>query len=200
VLFDEVEKAHKSVFDVVLRFLDEGQIADASGAVRDGRRCVLVLTSNLGVRELQDLIHQQTMGGELTADARAAIRARVRDTLLGIDFFRPEFLNRVDEIVLFNRFTRDSFHRILRNQLEAERARFEEEKELKIGWDDGLLEFLVEGCERRADEGARVCGRMVSDYFVTPLIDFFLAPANSQLRGARVRREGAGIVVEPWER
>ncbi|HET6425115.1 MAG TPA: AAA family ATPase [Planctomycetaceae bacterium] len=196
VLFDEVEKAHKSVFDVVLRFLDEGQISDAGGAVRDGRRCVLVLTSNLGVRELEQLIQEQTQAGQLSHDARAAIRSQVRNTLLKIDFFRPEFLNRVDEIVLFNRFTRDAFHRIMTRLLESEKKRFHDDKELTVSWDQHLLDFLVKSCEQRSDEGARVCGRLVSDFFVTPLIDFFLNPLNTKSRGAHVRWDGERIAVD----
>ncbi len=196
VLFDEVEKAHKSVFDVVLRFLDEGQISDAGGAVRDGRRCVLVLTSNLGIRELEQLIQEQTHAGRMSHDARASIRSQVRNTLMKVDFFRPEFLNRVDEIVLFNRFTRDAFHRIMTRLLKNEKARFHDDKELAVAWDENLIEFLVNTCEQRSDEGARACGRLVSDFFVTPLIDFFLNPLNVNTRGARVRWDGEQIVVE----
>ncbi|MEK6262134.1 MAG: AAA family ATPase [Planctomycetota bacterium] len=196
VLFDEVEKAHKSVFDVVLRFLDEGQISDASGAIRDGRRCVLILTSNLGIRELEQLIQEQTHAGHISHGARAAVRSQVRETLMRIDFFRPEFLNRVDEIVLFNRFTRDAFQRIITRQLESEKTRFHDDKELSVSWDDKLFAFLVDACEQRDGEGARACGRLVSDFFVTPLIDFFLDPANAGTRGARVSWNGERMVVE----
>lgn len=185
VLFDEVEKAHKSVFDVVLRFLDEGQISDPSGVVRDGRRCILVLTSNLGVKQLRKLIVEQTnMSEEATPAKRAEIRAKVRETLLDIDFFRPEFLNRVDETVLFNQFTEDSFRRIIGKMLAHEVSRFREEKDLVVQFDNSLRDLLVRECVERADEGARVCGRLVSDYIVTPLIDFFLA--HEDVRAAAV--------------
>lgn len=187
VLFDEVEKAHKSVFDVVLRFLDEGQIADASGVVRDGSRCILILTSNLGLVELEPLIAKQTVSFNAGADSIADTRQQVRDTLKNIEFFRPEFLNRVDEIVLFNTFTANTLTRIIQNILTEEVSRFREEKELEVRVDDQLCDLLVKKCLTRSKEGARACRRLVADYVVTPLITFFMDPANAHARGALVR-------------
>lgn len=186
VLFDEVEKAHKSVFDVVLRFLDEGQIADAAGAVRDGRRCIIVLTSNLGVAELTPLIREQSAAASISADDRGRMRQQLRERLEAIDFFRPEFINRVDELILFNEITPRVYLQIVRQQLSREQQRLRDEKQLDIQLDPAVAELIADRCAERSREGARVCGRMISDLVVTPLIDFFLQKDNENAAGARI--------------
>lgn len=187
VLFDEVEKAHKSVFDVLLRFLDEGQIADPAGPIRDGRKCVLVLTSNHALDVLRPVIDRQTAAaGNLTPALRDQIRTEARAAILQTEFFRPEFLNRVDDILLFNTFGPDTYRLIVGNLIKEEQARFRDEKDLDVSADDDLVDYLVELCVARSDEGARVCGRLVSQFFVGPLIDFFVVDANRRHRAARV--------------
>ena len=187
VLFDEVEKAHKSVFDVVLRFLDEGQIADPAGPVRDGRKCIIVLTSNHALDQLDDLIREQTALKNPSPQRRDEVRARVRDTILKTEFFRPEFLNRVDEILLFNSFTEEAYGRIVRNRLERERQTLRREKDLEISFDPSLADLLVKKSVARSNEGARVCERLVSNLVVAPLIDFFVAEENAGVRSVLLR-------------
>jgi len=174
VLFDEVEKADKSVFDVLLRFLDEGQIADPAGPVRDGRRCVIILTSNHALDMLQPLIDKQSEMRHLSSTQRAATRQEIRQAILATQFFRPEFINRVDELLLFNTFGEDEYRRILINQLEVEKSRLREEKDLDVDFVPELIEHLVRQCKDRSDEGARVCGKLISDQIIAPLIDFLL--------------------------
>jgi ATP-dependent Clp protease ATP-binding subunit ClpA len=187
VLFDEVEKAHKSVFDVVLRFLDEGQIADPAGPVRDGTSCILVLTSNHALDVLQPLIEQQTQAGPLSAADRTRIRAETRKAVLQTEFFRPEFINRVDEILLFNTFTREAYQRIIGNLIEEEVKRFDEEKDLDVAIEGEVREYLTDLCVERRDEGARVCGKLMAELVVTPLIDFFVNEENRRCTGATTR-------------
>lgn len=192
VLFDEVEKAHKSVFDVVLRFLDEGQIADASGSVRDGRNCIIVLTSNLAVRELASLIHEQSRLEVMTDRDRDTMRHKLREQLESIDFFRPEFLNRVDELILFNEITGSVYQQIVEQQLASEQQRLREEKDLDIQFEPSVAGLIAARCAERSTEGARVCGRMISELVITPLIDFFLRPENEDATGARIGIDGSG--------
>lgn len=192
VLFDEVEKAHKSVFDVVLRFLDEGQIADASGSVRDGRKCIIVLTSNLAVRELTPLIREQSRLESLTDRDRDLMRHKLREQLESVDFFRPEFLNRVDELILFNEITGSVYQQIIEQQLATEQRRLSEEKNLDIQFEPSVAGLIAARCAERSTEGARVCGRMISELVITPLIDFFLRQENQDAGGARVGIDGNG--------
>ncbi|MBV8132329.1 MAG: ATP-dependent chaperone ClpB [Alphaproteobacteria bacterium] len=107
ILFDEVEKAHPDVFNVLLQVLDDGRLTDGQGRTVDFRNTLIVLTSNLGSEALASLPE-----GAEAAVARSAVMAAVRDA------FRPEFLNRLDEILLFRRLSRDDLKGIVTIQLE----------------------------------------------------------------------------------
>jgi ATP-dependent Clp protease ATP-binding subunit ClpB len=111
VLFDEIEKAHSEVFNVLLQVLDDGRLTDSQGRTIDFRNTVIIMTSNLGSTYIQD---SETRGMEQT-------RERVFDALRG--HFRPEFLNRIDEIVIFHQLGREHLARIVDIQLEGVRER-----------------------------------------------------------------------------
>jgi ATP-dependent Clp protease ATP-binding subunit ClpB len=96
VLFDEIEKAHPDVFNALLQILDDGRLTDAQGRTVDFRNTVIIMTSNIGSPYL---LEGATADGEIAADARDAVMGELRS------HFRPEFLNRVDEIVLFKPLT-----------------------------------------------------------------------------------------------
>lgn len=194
ILFDEVEKAHKSVFDVLLRFLDEGQIADPAGPVRDGTKCIIILTSNHALDVLTPLIERQTAAGLQSASDRAMARAETRNAILQTDFFRPEFINRVDDILLFNTFTESAYKKIVDNMINSEIERFREEKDLEISVEDVVRENIVRMCVDRRDEGARVCGKLVSDLVITPLIDFFVEERNENIQVAAVKMTHQGQI------
>src|SRR5687767_5464136 len=103
VLFDEIEKAHHDVFNILLQILDEGRLTDSQGRTVDFRNAVLIMTSNIGSAALQE-----GMAGKDRMDE--STRSAVMDALRG--HFRPEFLNRVDEIVLFEPLKKTDIHRI----------------------------------------------------------------------------------------
>ena len=104
ILFDEVEKAHPDVFNILLQVLDDGRITDSQGRTVDFKNTVIILTSNLGSSYLLDGIDAN---GEITADARAAVEALLKQS------FRPEFLNRLDEIVFYKPLTKDNITHIM---------------------------------------------------------------------------------------
>ena len=114
VLFDEVEKAHPDVFNILLQILDDGRITDSQGRTVDFKNTIIILTSNLGSQYLLDGI---TADGEISEDARAKVMADLRAS------FRPEFLNRLDEIILFKPLTKENLTGIVDNLLEGLRAR-----------------------------------------------------------------------------
>ncbi len=192
VLFDEVEKAHQSVFDVLLRFLDEGQIADPAGPVRDGRSCVVILTSNHALDKLQPLIDRQTQAGKVSAAQLETARQEIRNAILETKFFRPEFLNRVDDLVLFNRLDGKAYRKILTHQLVNEQNRLRELKDLDVEFDESLIDSLCRQCEERSGEGARVCAKLISTLVLTPLIDYFLEDENQHVRRLRVGMSAQG--------
>ena len=114
VLFDEVEKAHPDVFNILLQILDDGRITDSQGRTVDFKNTIIILTSNLGSQYLLDGIGPD---GEITADAREHVQAELRRA------FRPEFLNRLDEILMFRPLTRDNLSHIIDNLVAALRSR-----------------------------------------------------------------------------
>ena len=114
VLFDEVEKAHPDVFNILLQILDDGRITDSQGRTVDFKNTIIILTSNLGSQYLLDGIGPD---GEITADAREHVQAELRRA------FRPEFLNRLDEILMFRPLTRDNLSHIIDNLIAALRSR-----------------------------------------------------------------------------
>ena len=104
VLFDEVEKAHPDVFNILLQILDDGRITDSQGRTVDFKNTIIILTSNLGSSELLEGIQEN---GEISQTAREAVQALLRRS------FRPEFLNRLDEIILFKPLTRENLTGII---------------------------------------------------------------------------------------
>ncbi|EHR48429.1 ATP-dependent chaperone ClpB [Saccharomonospora marina XMU15] len=119
VLFDEIEKAHTDVFNTLLQVLDDGRLTDAQGRTVDFRNTVIIMTSNIGSEFLLD---GATAGGEIKPDARERVMAALRG------HFRPEFLNRIDDIVLFKPLTEAEIERIVELMTDELRARLAERR------------------------------------------------------------------------
>ncbi|MEA2270741.1 MAG: ATP-dependent Clp protease ATP-binding subunit ClpB, partial [Solirubrobacteraceae bacterium] len=119
VLFDEIEKAHADVFNTLLQLLDDGRLTDAQGRTVDFRNTVVIMTSNIGSMHL---IEGVTADGEVREDARDRVMAELRSG------FRPEFLNRVDEIVLFKPLTLQEIERIVDLQIQSVADRLAERR------------------------------------------------------------------------
>ena len=117
VLFDEVEKAHPDVFNILLQILDDGRITDSQGSTVDFKNTIIILTSNLGSQYLLDGI---TPDGEISEEARGKVMGDLRAS------FRPEFLNRLDEIIMFKPLTKANLGGIIDNLLESLRKRLAE--------------------------------------------------------------------------
>ena len=118
VLFDEIEKAHPDVFNILLQILDDGRITDSQGRTVDFKNTIIILTSNLGSQYLLDGIDQN---GRITDAARDAVMAELRRS------FRPEFLNRLDETIMFQPLTRDNLTGIIDIMAQGLRARLAEQ-------------------------------------------------------------------------
>jgi ATP-dependent Clp protease ATP-binding subunit ClpB len=132
ILFDEVEKAHEDVFNILLQVLDDGRLTDGQGRTVDFRNCIIVLTSNLGAQAIADL-----PDGADVEEARPAVMRAVRDR------FRPEFLNRLDEVVLFRRLVREDMGVIVDIQLGRLRALLEDRK-IELVLDHAARDWLAE--------------------------------------------------------
>ncbi len=134
VLFDEIEKAHPDVFNVLLQVLDDGRITDSQGRTVDFKNTIIIMTSNIGSMYLLDGIDEN---GEIQDDAHDMVMSDLRN------HFRPEFLNRLDEIILFKPLTKGNIGNII-TLLLADINRRLEDKELTVELTDGAQDFIVE--------------------------------------------------------
>ena len=133
VLFDEVEKAHPDVFNVLLQVLDDGRITDSQGRTVDFKNTILIMTSNLGSEYILNGIEN----GELTAEAQAMV-----DRLLKTHF-RPEFLNRIDEIVTYKPLTKEQIGSIVKLMLQGLNKRLAD-KQLRVELTDAAMDAVIE--------------------------------------------------------
>ena len=134
VLFDEVEKAHPDVFNILLQILDDGRITDAQGRTVNFENAVIIMTTNAG---------SNTGSGSLGFGGSVSDMGQERAMKALNDFLRPEFINRVDEIVYFNKLTEDDFRRIAELMLGETKAAISESG-IALTWDDSLIDYLVE--------------------------------------------------------
>ena len=134
VLFDEVEKAHPDVFNVLLQVLDDGRITDSQGRTVDFKNTILIMTSNLGAHYLLDGIDEE---GSITQEAEAAVMAELRGA------FRPEFLNRLDETILFKPLTKADTRGIVRLLLQELNKRLSD-RELSVSLTPEAERLVVE--------------------------------------------------------
>jgi ATP-dependent Clp protease ATP-binding subunit ClpB len=162
VLFDEIEKAHPDVFNVLLQVLDEGRLTDSQGRTVDFRNTIIILTSNLGAEYLTALAD-----GEEVGSVREQVMAVVRAS------FRPEFLNRVDEIVLFDRLRREDMGAIVLIQIKRLQKLLEERK-ISIMLDEEAVSWLA---QRGYDPayGARPLKRVIQRELQDPLAEKLIA-------------------------
>ena len=134
VLFDEIEKAHPDVFNVLLQVLDDGRVTDSQGRTVDFKNTILIMTSNIGSSYLLDGIEAD---GSISEQAQNAVMTELRGN------FRPEFLNRLDEIILFKPLTKDNIGNIIRLLVKDLNKRLAD-RELSIELTDKAKEFIVE--------------------------------------------------------
>mgnify|MGYP001174602072 CR=1 FL=1 len=162
ILLDEIEKAHQDVFNILLQVLDDGRLTDGHGRTVDFKNTVLVMTSNLG----SDLI--QATSGEVTYD-------EMREGVMGVvtQHFRPEFLNRIDDAVVFHPLNRDEIARIARLVLQTLQARLAEHG-VCIKLDDAAMSLLVEAAYDPV-YGARPLRRAIQTHLENPLAEAMLS-------------------------
>ena len=154
VLFDEIEKAHPDVFNVLLQILDDGRLTDAKGRTVDFKNTVLIMTSNLGSREIQDADGDEE-------EVRDAVLQELRAN------FKPEFLNRVDDIVIFQQLSRDQIGQIIDVQLQRLLAMLAE-RNIQLSLDESARQLLArEGYD--PNYGARPLKRAIQTLIQNPL-------------------------------
>jgi ATP-dependent Clp protease ATP-binding subunit ClpA len=181
LLLDEVEKAHPEVFNLLLQVLDDGRLTDSQGRTVDFRHTVVIMTSNLASRAILDAARGEGFA-EASGDQQAWLERQIDQALASQ--FRPEFLNRIDEVIRFRPLGREDLQRIVRLQL-AELSALLAEQELELVVEEPVVNALAEqGYE--PEYGARPLRRVLRRQIENPLATELLAERFSGARGVRV--------------
>ncbi len=133
ILFDEIEKAHPDVFNVMLQILDDGRVTDSQGRTVDFKNSIIIMTSNIGSQYILDLAGDDTRHEEMRSRVMLAMREN----------FRPEFLNRIDEVIIFHSLQKSELRRIIKLQVERLAERLSDRK-MSLRLSDAALDFLAE--------------------------------------------------------
>lgn len=164
VLLDEIEKAHPEVFNVLLQILEDGRLTDAKGRVVSFKNTILIMTSNVGSKYISEMGEIGFLGEDQREDNEAA-KEKIREALR--DRFRPEFLNRVDEIIIFNQLDKDELREIVDLEILKVKERLEE-KDIELEFTSAAKDLLTEeGYNPKL--GARPLKRVIQRKVLDPL-------------------------------
>ena len=175
VLFDEIEKAHRDVFNILLQVMEDGILTDSQGRRVDFRNTVLIMTSNVGSEMITNrgtlgFSDQEVDSEESYEDMKSRVIGEVRKV------FRPEFLNRLDDIIVFHQLTRDQVREIADLMLSELKARLQEEHQITLTLDESASELLIEkGYD--AKYGARPMRRTIERLIENPISELILEGA-----------------------
>ena len=185
VLFDEIEKAHPEVFNVLLQVLDNGRLTDSKGRVVNFKNTIIILTSNIGsefVTKLAGIGFTNSDSGQAYTETKSKIREKLKD------YFRPEFLNRLDEIILFNILSDVAIREIVNLQVEIVAKRLEEKQITLTFSDDALTHLAKEGYNPQY--GARPLKRLIQTKILTPIANMMVARGIMEGGSVKVDHDG----------
>jgi ATP-dependent Clp protease ATP-binding subunit ClpC len=170
VLLDEIEKAHPDVFNMLLQVMEEGRLTDSFGRKVDFRNVILIMTTNAGAEAIKNEAHFgfQTQGEDASYDS---MKTRVSDHIEKV--FRPEFLNRLDDVIVFRHLTKDDLKVVIDLELSKVRDRLTE-RGYQLVLTDESKEFLIRKGSN-TDYGARPLRRAIENYVEDPLSEDMLA-------------------------
>jgi ATP-dependent Clp protease ATP-binding subunit ClpC len=176
VLLDEIEKAHPDVFNMLLQIMEEGRLTDSFGRHIDFRNVILIMTSNLGSQQMKQgakLGFDRLSGSAQKLSGEEKGKRMRADVMIEVErYFRPEFLNRVDELIVFNPLTHADLQRIVQLQMREVRKRISE-KGLELVLDPIAIDFLISKGFNE-DYGARPLRRAIERYIEDPLAEELL--------------------------
>ncbi len=184
ILFDEIEKAHPDVLNLLLQILDDGRITDAHGRVTNFENTVIVMTSNAGSDQKGGSVG---FGRTLTEQSQEKAMKALRE------FLRPEFINRVDEVVCFNRLTEENFREIAKIML-TELKDSLAEREIQLVWDESLIDYLVKqsySVTYGARNLRRTIQKEVEDKIAGKIIDSYESPVSQM----KLVADESGVVL-----
>ena len=165
ILFDEIEKAHPEVFNILLQVLDDGRLTDSKGRVVNFKNTIIIMTSNLGTEVINEY---QGLGFTVEKD-KSGESKEVEDKIMKIlrEHFRPEFLNRLDDIIIFNSLTKEDIKKIVKLQLAETQERISK-KNITLKFDSKITDYLA---KKGYDPvyGARPLKRLIQQLILNPL-------------------------------
>lgn len=185
ILFDEIEKAHPDVFNILLQVLDDGRLTDNQGRTVNFKNTIIIMTSNIGSQYLLDGIDNN---GEIKEDAKESVREELKRR------FRPEFLNRVDEIVMFKPLGKSEISSIIDLELEKIQSRLADRK-IEINLDESAKDFIIENAYSPI-YGARPIKRFLQKNIETALGKKIIAGEISDKQEVKISADGEKIIIE----
>jgi ATP-dependent Clp protease ATP-binding subunit ClpC len=203
LLLDEIEKAHPDVFNILLQILEDGRLTDAQGRTVDFRNSIVIMTSNIGASEIAKNTGIGFTVGDETGLSYDDMKNRIMGELKKV--FRPEFINRIDEVIVFHKLTREEISSIVELLLKRIRESLAE-RELSLNLSEGAADLLVEkGWD--PSMGARPLRRAIQRYIEDPLADEVLSqsmPPGSTVEVDKApeddEREVLISIIKPKER
>jgi len=193
VLLDEIEKAHPEVFNTLLQVLDDGVLTDGKGRQTDFKNTIIIMTSNLGSDLLRD--HMEITGGDLSKTQQESLKADVLNLLKNT--LRPEFLNRIDETVLFNALSKSVIQQIVRNQFARLQEMVQKGHRISLTLADDAASFLADrGYEPAfgARPVKRVLQREVANKLAEGILSGWIQPGHHVI--VRLTPDKSGIMLE----
>ncbi|MFR3291506.1 MAG: AAA family ATPase [Lachnospiraceae bacterium] len=185
VLFDEIEKAHPDVMNILLQILDDGRITDAQGRNINFENTVIIMTTNAGS-------NTKSGSSDLSAAPRTKDRERAMKALN--DFLRPEFINRVDEIICFNKLTEENFRSIAALML-GEVRDLMREKGMELSWDESVIDYLVKK-SYSLTYGARNLRRTIQKDIEDAMAAVIVDGKRGAVRAIKLSSDGEKVIVE----
>jgi ATP-dependent Clp protease ATP-binding subunit ClpC len=197
VLMDEIEKAHPDVFNMLLQIMEEGRLTDSFGRHVDFRNVILIMTSNLGSQQMKagSKLGFDRLSGPSKTSEEDRFKRMKSDVMIEVErYFRPEFLNRVDELIVFNPLTHADLSKIVHLQLVDVQKRLVE-KGVKLDLDPAAIDFLI-GKGFSEDYGARPLRRAIERFIEDPLSELLLRSgfASESPVQVRVAPDGQSLV------
>ena len=194
ILFDEIEKAHPDVFNILLQVLDDGHITDAQGRKVDFKNTIIIMTSNAGA---QSIMEPKKLGFAAKEDEKAdynRMKSNVMEEVRRI--FKPEFLNRIDEIIVFHSLTREHMKKIVGIMTKELQHRCKEQLDLELKLTDAVKQYIVDKAYE-PKYGARPLRRMIQTKLEDALADELLSGRVHRGDTVTVRVKKDEIVFAP---
>lgn len=185
ILFDEIEKAHPDVFNILLQLLDDGRLTDNQGRTVDFKNTIIILTSNIGSRELIDRIEE---GGQISEDVKEEVISKLHS------FFRPEFINRIDDTIVFTPLNKDQIGRIIEIALGSIQKRLSE-RNIKLLLSEAGKDYICDNAYS-PEFGARPVKRFMQKYVETKLAEALIKGEIADGNTVEITSKGEGIELE----